>query len=131
VRFDIVITCHRVKLYYTPTDEFVRKSRSVDFKVQNDSKADFVVKPSILFKHGLKGHLGREIAQYRANPVRRIGRSSLLDYPQQFSIWRHGIMVEIEAQDRTGRDRGGEANWEATEISRDAGRFAPGPGRSA
>jgi hypothetical protein len=50
---------------------------------------------------------------------------------QQFSIWRHGIMVEIEAQGRTGRDRGGEANWEAIEISRDAGRFAPGPGRSA
>jgi hypothetical protein len=50
VRFDITITCHRIKLYYTPTREFVRKSRSVDFKVQNDSKSDFVVELSILFR---------------------------------------------------------------------------------
>jgi hypothetical protein len=78
VHFDIAITCNKVKLYYTPTGEFVRKSRGVDFKVQDDSKLDFVLEPSALSNQGVKGHPGQEIARYRAPFVRKTGCSSLL-----------------------------------------------------
>ena len=39
-----------------------------------------MVEPSILIKPGVRGHLGREIAPYGANSLRKIGRSSLLDH---------------------------------------------------
>jgi inosine/xanthosine triphosphate pyrophosphatase family protein len=57
----------------------VRKSRGVDFKVQDNSKLDCVVEASILTKQGLKGHPGQETARYGADFVRKIGRSSLLN----------------------------------------------------
>ena len=79
VLFDIAITCNRVRLYYTPTGRFVRKSRGVDFKVQDDSKLDCVVEPSILVKQGFEGHPGQETARYETDFVRRIGCSSLLE----------------------------------------------------
>ena len=75
---DIAITSNRFRLYYTPTGGFVRKSCGVDFKVQDNSKLDYVVDPSILIKQGIKGHPGQETARYRAGLVRKIGRSSSL-----------------------------------------------------
>jgi hypothetical protein len=67
----------------------VRKSRGVDFKVQDNSKLDCVVEASILTKQGLKGHPGQETARYGADFVRKIGRSSLL--PKLTFEWLFGI----------------------------------------
>ena len=76
--FDIAITSNRVRPYYTPIGGFVRKSHGADFKVQDDSKSDCVVEPSILIKQGIRGHPGQETARYEADFVRRIGCSSSL-----------------------------------------------------
>jgi len=53
VLFAIAITCNRVRLYYTQTGRFVRKSYGADFKVQGDSRLDYVVEPGILIKQGI------------------------------------------------------------------------------
>ena len=76
--FDIAITSNRIRRYYTSTGRFVRKSYGVDFKVQDDSKLDCVVEPSILIKQGFKDHPGQETARYGVDFVRKIGCSSLL-----------------------------------------------------
>ena len=80
VLFDIAITYNRVRLYYTPTGRFVRKSHSVDFKVHVDSKFDCVVDPSMLSKKGIKGRPGQETTWHSADSVRKIGCSSLLTF---------------------------------------------------
>ena len=65
----------------------MRKSRGVDFKVQDDAKLDCVVEPNIRIKQGLEGHLGQETAQYEADFMRRIECSSSLHSSDEFRLF--------------------------------------------